>query len=1193
MFVNYRGEDSQGYGALLYTELARHFGDEHVFLDAESIPAGADFTEELMDRVRSARVLLAVIGSRWLTVTDEAGRRRIDDPADWLRRELAEAFAAGVRVIPVLTDDAELPRDADLPADIAPLSRCQYRRLRRRAPTDDLARIVTDLTGLDPVLAAAARRDNAPHALPTTARPARRSGERMPLGTRLSHRFSHFDRDYRGFLSRTQRFIDVRGLTVVGPYTPELAEVFVDVSVVPRTPADIPTGVLSDDPVNGFTRHVLSDFLDRPEPSVIAIIGGPGTGKTTLLLHTARRACARRGRRTVPILLFLRDHRETIVADPEITLVDVLRSTLGPLRSEEPKDWFDRHLAGGHCVVLLDGLDEVGGQAAQRAVARWVERQICHHPGNDYIITSRPHGYRAARIDGATVLNPLRLTDDQVAHLVSGWFHAFESSRERYNRPSGGNGSTRAEAATRAAASTRGLLERLFRAPELYDLTANPMLLTMIVNVHQFLGQLPGGRADLYAEICRVMLGNRQAAKDLPVEPPVDKKEMVLRGLAYSMMCEHLRDMREDDVIDTIQPLLDRLPHAVTAQDFLTDVGSSGVLVERENGLFAFSHHSFQEYLASAYIREKGLVNVLTTMVDDVWWREVTLLYAAKSDADPIVRACLASSGVAAMSLAFDCDAQSSEIAPDLRLRVRRLLDSAVDPDTDPQLRRLMAGALVARHLRRFVRVNDGGRVCAQPVPVALYRLSLRESRAQTPDEPWLVEPAGDEPVRGVYGREALRFVNWVNTMGAPDVACRLPTRRQLDDPVVGRALHASASDTATTAWLHPAPGHDPELWSPPDHPHPHVVERETLVAHVSQDVAELTTTVAGLMLLRAVAYLPAGTRARAAALASGTRWEGDPLADELARALDIIELHDDTIDVAHARKLLRDTNDDTVLALARSRARSRTRNTGMDIMQSIARVAEKGGADARVPASAAAAAADGGAVNERTRLLVAELAGRLDDVRGRCDLVAHTLALDLAFGQGESLAAELGRYLARIAGLDDLLTTAADPVPSIARLPQPTFTRFVSTWLAEAVSCGLHTAGQPFRDALTTSLIEQLGDVIGRRRVHPDRLADQTRLVTERLRDAWHGVAQGWDVVEVAHRLASLALPVFTWQRPLAPSHATAIRMAALCLAVEIGPVIPELAETLADIAAGVTLLQRRTDGRAQLTETIVLAVS
>jgi tetratricopeptide (TPR) repeat protein len=182
VFINYRGEDSHSYGALLYTELVRRFGDEQVFLDCESIPAGADFVEELLGRVRSARVVLAMIGPRWLIATDTTGQRRIDNPDDWIRRELAEAFTAGVRVIPVLTEQITMPAAAELPADIAALSRCQYRRLRHHDPTADLARIVTDLISLDPALAAAAcSRDGVPRQLP--AAPGLFTGRASELAT--------------------------------------------------------------------------------------------------------------------------------------------------------------------------------------------------------------------------------------------------------------------------------------------------------------------------------------------------------------------------------------------------------------------------------------------------------------------------------------------------------------------------------------------------------------------------------------------------------------------------------------------------------------------------------------------------------------------------------------------------------------------------------------------------------------------------------------------------------------------------------------------------------------------------------------------------------------------------------------------------------------------------------------------------
>lgn len=119
VFTNYRGVDSQSYCALQYADLTRRFGRDLVFLDAESISGGSDYVDELLEQVRSARVVLAVIEPDWLAGTDAARRRAIDDPRDWIRRELAEAFAAGVPVTPMLVDDAKPPAPKELPADTA------------------------------------------------------------------------------------------------------------------------------------------------------------------------------------------------------------------------------------------------------------------------------------------------------------------------------------------------------------------------------------------------------------------------------------------------------------------------------------------------------------------------------------------------------------------------------------------------------------------------------------------------------------------------------------------------------------------------------------------------------------------------------------------------------------------------------------------------------------------------------------------------------------------------------------------------------------------------------------------------------------------------------------------------------------------------------------------------------------------
>src|SRR5262249_13885139 len=147
--------------------LAARLGSDRVFLDCRSIPAGADFAEELLGRLRACSVLVVGIGPRWLTLTDTAGQRPIDDPRGWIRRVVAEALVGGVRGVPVLAGDAALPAEADLRADMAGLSRRQSLPLRHRYTTVDLAFLVERITEADPELAKiAAERQSAPGRVP-------------------------------------------------------------------------------------------------------------------------------------------------------------------------------------------------------------------------------------------------------------------------------------------------------------------------------------------------------------------------------------------------------------------------------------------------------------------------------------------------------------------------------------------------------------------------------------------------------------------------------------------------------------------------------------------------------------------------------------------------------------------------------------------------------------------------------------------------------------------------------------------------------------------------------------------------------------------------------------------------------------------------------------------------------------------
>jgi hypothetical protein len=123
IFISYRREDASHPAGRLYDRLSAHFTQSPIFMDVDNIPPGIDFVEAIEKSVASCDALIAVIGKRWLSSADDEGRRRLDNPEDFVRLEVATALKRGVRVIPVLVEGALMPRSSELPDDLKPLAR--------------------------------------------------------------------------------------------------------------------------------------------------------------------------------------------------------------------------------------------------------------------------------------------------------------------------------------------------------------------------------------------------------------------------------------------------------------------------------------------------------------------------------------------------------------------------------------------------------------------------------------------------------------------------------------------------------------------------------------------------------------------------------------------------------------------------------------------------------------------------------------------------------------------------------------------------------------------------------------------------------------------------------------------------------------------------------------------------------------
>ena len=145
IFISYRREDTAYPVGWLFDRLVGHFGRDQVFKDMDSIELGEDFVQEINKALAGCDVLLALIGDRWLTITDEDGKRRLDLPGDNVRLEIETALARNVHVIPILVEGARMPEPGVLPPSLAMLARRQALELSPSHFEADIARLIRAL----------------------------------------------------------------------------------------------------------------------------------------------------------------------------------------------------------------------------------------------------------------------------------------------------------------------------------------------------------------------------------------------------------------------------------------------------------------------------------------------------------------------------------------------------------------------------------------------------------------------------------------------------------------------------------------------------------------------------------------------------------------------------------------------------------------------------------------------------------------------------------------------------------------------------------------------------------------------------------------------------------------------------------------------------------------------------------------
>ncbi|CAG0998289.1 hypothetical protein ANAEL_02756 [Anaerolineales bacterium] len=606
------------------------------------------------------------------------------------------------------------------------------------------------------------------------------------IDTRVLSVFSGYKKHYLQHLIYQHRSFDVKGLSTQGVYTLELEQVFVELSLVSK-----PAHRTSTDPFQKAPRelragqHPIWDYLKSAKMANqhLAIIGAPGSGKSTLLKHmTLALATSKRKYNSVdlprklPVLLFLRTLAEAVEAGANLSLAQAVCDNL--VRSNGPAapvGWLEKQINLGRCLIMLDGLDEIADPQARKTMADWVEKQMVACGKNRFIVTSRPFGYQSNPLTGVTVFEVCPFTHTQVKRFVQNWYLANEVMGAQKDDPG---------VRLMAQQGAEDLLERISGSAALSTLAVNPLLLTMIANVHRYRSSLPGRRVELYAEICEVFLGKRQQARGLELDLTPAQKQRVLQPLAFYLMYKAAREISLADAVMVIREPLARISPQTAVADFLKTIENfSGLLIERENGVYGFAHLTFQEYLAAVYVHEQRLEEMLKRQVNNSWWHETIRLYSAQADATPILVACLTSDKppVSALTLAIECRAEAREIRPDMRERLDCLLNQGIE-DADPERRCIVAEALLSQRIHSLIRIDEDTLADATLITHAEYQLFLDEKRIidqyYMPDH-WQTYqfPSGQgyQPVVGVRATDADAFCLWLSERELGEWKYRVP----------------------------------------------------------------------------------------------------------------------------------------------------------------------------------------------------------------------------------------------------------------------------------------------------------------------------------------------------------------------------------------------------------------------------------
>lgn len=370
-------------------------------------------------------------------------------------------------------------------------------------------------------------------------------------------------------------------------------------------------------------RYKSSGLSIANEKQFLMVLGGPGAGKSTFLRRIGLEALQGKKsqfrHRCIPVLIELRQFRSGT-----IDIKGAITEEFCICGFPDPEKFIDNALAQGKLLILLDGLDEVATEQMNEAIQQ-IQNFVDSHDKNRFIASCRVAAYRH-NFRRFTDVAMAEFDNKQIQTFIHNWFRSVpETAKNCWQKLNQSENSAAKE------------------------LTQTPLLLTLICLLYQRARKFPAKRATLYEKALRVLLEEWAGEKGIPQEDlyrglDTRLKEILLSEIAHSAFTQDHLFIPRRDIAEQIQTFLAAsLPdeHSINGEAVLKSIEvQHGVLVERSEGVYSFSHLTLQEYLTAQYIDDHHQIEQLVTQhLSDARWNEVFLLIAGlmRGGADPLL----------------------------------------------------------------------------------------------------------------------------------------------------------------------------------------------------------------------------------------------------------------------------------------------------------------------------------------------------------------------------------------------------------------------------------------------------------------------------------------------------------------------------------------------------------------------------